>query len=174
MADPKGFTDTDKGLKEIREQISLFSKKRIKAGIPKGNPSKDGRLVSQYAADNEYGVKGPPYSENGGGLWYIPPRPFIRGWLTNHEANIKATMDKLGAAVAGGKMDADTALIRLGQFAQDGIKTYIMNGDFTPNAERTKKRKNSSKPLIDSRTMLREIRYEIIGKNEPVEGPVEG
>jgi hypothetical protein len=173
MAASKGFTDTDKGLKEIREQISLFSKKRIKAGIPKGNPSKDGVLVSQYAAWNEYGVKGPPFRK-GFEPWFIPPRSFIRGWLTAKEGNIKTTMEKLGAAVAGGKMDADAALIRLGQFAQDGIKTYIMTGEFTENAERTKKRKNSSKPLIDTRTMLREIRYEIIGKNDPVEGPVEG
>jgi hypothetical protein len=175
MAAPKGFTDTDKGLKEIRGQISLFSKKRIKAGIPKGGPSKDGVLVSDYAAKNEYGVPGPPYSENGKGVWFIPPRPFIRGWLAAKEENIKATMEKLGAAVAGGRMDADSALQRLGQFAQDGIKNYIMTGDFVENAERTKRMKhNSSKPLIDARTMLREIRYEIIGKDEPVEGPVEG
>jgi hypothetical protein len=146
----------------------LFSKKRIKAGIPKGNPTKDGVLVSQYAAWNEYGVPGKKKK------WAIPPRPFIRGWLTAKEGNIKTTIDKLGAAVTDGKLDADTALRRLGQFAKDGIKNYIMTGDFTENAERTKKRKNSSKPLIDSRTMLREIRYEIIGKDEPVEGPVEG
>jgi hypothetical protein len=174
MAAPKGFTDTDKGLKDIREQISLFGKKRIKAGIPKGGPSKDGVLVSQYAAWNEYGVPGPPYSENGGGVWFIPPRKFIRGWLADKESNIKTTMDRLGAAVTGGKMDADTALIRLGEFAQGGIRNYIMTGDFTKNAESTKKRKNSSKPLIDTRTMLREIRYEIIGKDEPVEGLVVG
>jgi hypothetical protein len=174
MADPKGFTDTDRGLKEIREQISLFSKKRIKAGIPKGGPSKDGVLVSDYAAKNEYGVPGPPFSENGKGVWYIPPRPFIRGWLTAKEENIKATMERLGTAVAGGKMDADAALQRLGEFAQGGIRNYIMSGDFVENTERTKKLKKSSKPLIDSRTMLREIRYEIIGKDEPVEGPVEG
>jgi hypothetical protein len=73
--------------------------------------------------------------------------------------------------VADGKIDAETAMVRLGQFAQDGIRNYIMTGNFTPNAERTKKRKNSSRPLIDSRTLLRAIRYEIIGKNEPVEGP---
>ena len=175
MAAPKGITDTDKGLKDIREQISLFSKKRIKAGITKGNPSKDGVLVSQYAAWNDYGVPGPTYSENGGGVWFIPPRPFIRGWLTAKEGNINTTIEKLGAAVAGGKMDADTALMRLGQFAQDGIKNYIMTGDFVENAERTKRRKKGSrKPLIDSRTMLREIRYEIIGKDEPVEGMVVG
>jgi hypothetical protein len=181
MAAPKGFTDTDKGLKEILEQTILFSKKRIKAGIPKGNPTKDDVLVSQYAAWNEYGVRGKKKK------WAIPPRPFIRGWLTTKEGNIKTTIDKLGAAVTGGKMDAETALQRLGQFAQDGIKNYIQTGNFKPNSDITIhgskpgkngkkfiKGKNSSKPLIDSRTMLREIRYEIIGKDEPVEGPVVG
>jgi hypothetical protein len=181
MAAFKGFTDTDKGLKEILAQTILLSKKRIKAGIPKGNPAEDGVLVSQYAAWNEYGVRGKKKK------WAIPPRPFIRGWLTTEEGKIKTTIDRLVAAVTGGEMDADTALRRLGEFAQAGIRNYIQTGNFEPNSDITIhgskpgkngkkfiKGKNSSRPLIDSRTMLREIRYEIIGKDEPVEGPVEG
>jgi hypothetical protein len=172
MASTQGFTDTDLGLEKIRKELAALGNKRIKAGVVKGNPSKDGALVSQYAAWNEFGVQGPPYSENGGGVWFIPPRSFIGKWLAQEESSIKTTLDSLYKMVADGKIDAETAMIRLGQFAQDGIKNYIMTGNFTPNTKRTRDRKNSSQPLIDSRTLLREIRYEIIGKHEPVEGPV--
>jgi hypothetical protein len=180
MAAKGGGTDTDMGLKAIREQIAMLGEKRIKAGIPEGGPSKDGVLVSQYGAWNEYGVRGKKKK------WAIPPRPFIRGWLAVKESNIKTTIDKVSKLVIDGKISAEAAFWRLGEFAQDGIRTYIQNGSFTPNADITIhgskpskktgkkfiKGKNSSKPLIDTRTLLRAIRYVVIGKNEPVEGPI--
>jgi hypothetical protein len=57
--------------------------------------------------------------------------------------------EKLGKMVSEGKLKTDDAIKRLGQFSQDGIKTYIQNGIFTPNADATVKQKKSSKPLID-------------------------
>jgi len=172
--DQPGYTDTDKGLEKIRKEMAALGEFRVKAGIVKGSGDIEGVDIAQYAAWNEYGVKGPPYSENGGGVWFIPPRPFIRGWIAQDEAKIRETIDKLFKEVSEGKMTAKRALGRLGQFAQDGIKRYIKSGSFTPNAERTKKMKKSSKPLIDTGTMRNTVRYAVIGANESVEGPVEG
>ncbi len=163
-----GCIDKDMGLKSILEQMNMLGDKRVKAGLPKGSGTQDGVDIAQYAAWDEYGVRGKKT------LWATPPRPFIRGWLAAKAGNIKTTFEKLGKMVTEGKLKADDAVKRLGQFSQDGIKTYIQNGIFVPNADATVKRKKSSKPLIDSRTMLRAVRYEVIGKNDPVEGPVEG
>jgi hypothetical protein len=165
MASGEGFTDTDKGMAEIRKQIEALGNFAVKAGVTDG-------AVAQYASWNELGVKGPPLSQHGGGVWFIPPRPFIRGWLADKESSIKTTIDKVYKLVADGKMDAKTAASTLGQFAQDGIKNHLMSGDFTQNADRTIQIKGSSKPLMDTGTLRNSIRFEVIGKGDKVEGPV--
>jgi hypothetical protein len=162
MSKNGGCLDTDRGMEEIRKQIEALGNKAVKAGIVEGSGSVDGVDIAQYGAWNEYGVPGPPYSENGDGVWFIPPRPFIRGWLENNAEKIKTTQEKLYKQVSEGKMFAVSAINRLGQFSQDGIKRYIKSGDFTPNAESTKRRKKSSRPLIDTGAMRNSIRYEIV------------
>ena len=162
MNDGGGCIDTDKGMAEIVKQIEALSMLAVKAGIVEGAGEVDGVPIAQYAAYNEYGVPGPPYSENGGGLWFIPPRPFIRGWLNNEREKIKATQERLFKQVSEGKISADAAIKRLGQYAQDGIKRYIRNGNFTPNATKTIQRKGSSRPLIDIGTMRKNVRYEVV------------
>jgi len=139
----------------IREQIAALSNLQVKVGIIEGTGSVNGTDIAEYAAYNEYGVPGKKKK------WDIPPRPFIRGWIENNQAEIKAMQDKLFGQVADGKMKAEMAIKKLGQFAQDGIKRYIMSGGFEPNAESTIKRKGSSRPLIDTGTMRNSIRYKV-------------
>jgi hypothetical protein len=156
------ITDKDLGLKDIRKNIAALSKMAIKAGIVesegtkkrrKGGGSTDAPTIAQYATWNEYGVEG-----------RIPKRPFIRGWTDNKAENIKATEDKIFKKVCEGRWTAEDAIMRLGEFAQDGIKSYIRTGSFTPNADRTIKIKKSSKPLIDTGTMRNSVRYEAVKK----------
>jgi len=151
-----GIRDTDSGMKNIRNEIEAFKHMGVKAGIVEGAGDIDGVSIASYAAWNEFGVPGKKKK------WRIPPRPFIRGWTENHGEDIKRTIDKLFKLVADGKMSAETAIGRLGQFAQDGIKRYIMSGAFEPNAESTIQRKGSSRPLIDTGTMRNSVRYEVI------------
>ena len=141
---------------KIIKQIAALSKLNIKAGIIEGAGDKDGVPIAQYAAYNEYGVPGKKKK------WNIPPRPFIRGWVENHEAEIKATQERLFKQVSEGKISAEIAIAKLGQFAQDGIKRYIVAGNFEPNAEATIQRKGSSRPLIDTGAMRNSVRYQII------------
>ena len=154
-----GLRDTDKGMQEIRKQIAALSQKYVKAGIVEGSGSVDGVDIAQYAAWNEYGVPGKP---GGKKKWRIPPRPFIRGFVENNLEKIKATQERLLKQVSAGKMTADVAIGRLGQYAQDGIKRYIVGGNFEPNAEATIQRKGSSRPLIDTGTMRNTVRYQIV------------
>lgn len=164
MAKYTAIQDKDLGLGDIRKNIAALATMAVKAGIVEGSGQQDGVNIAEYAARNEYGVKGPPVSEHGAGKWFIPPRPFIRGWTDNKAENIKATEEKIFKKVSDGAWDAEDALMRLGEFAQDGIKSYIRTGTFTPNADSTIKRKGSSKPLIDAGTMRNEVRYEVVKK----------
>jgi hypothetical protein len=129
-----------------------------------GAGEENGMPIAEIAAKNEYGVKGPPVSQHGQGKWFIPLRPFIRGWTDNKAENIKATKEKIFKKVCDGKWTADDAIMRFGEFAQDGIKSFIRTGTFTSNADRTIQRKKSSQPLIDTGTMRNSVRYEVVKK----------
>ena len=151
-----GCVDTDKGMDEIRKQIAALGQLSVKVGVVEGSGSEDGVDIAQYGAYNEYGVPGKKQK------WDIPPRPFIRGFVENKAEEIKAAHERLFKLVSEGKITADTAIKRLGQFAQDGIKRYMKSGDFVPNAESTIKRKGSSRPLFDKGALFNSIRYEVI------------
>lgn len=169
MAKYTSIKDKDLGLKDIRKNIAALASMAIKAGIVEGSGEQDGVDIAQYAAWNEYGVEGPPVSQHGQGKWFIPPRPFIRGWTDNKAENIKATVERIFKKVSDGVWDADDAIMRLGEFAQDGIKSFIRTGTFTPNADKTielktVRGKKGTTPLIDTGTMRNSIRYEVVKK----------
>ena len=176
----KGCSDTDKGLAKIFEEMGKLKSMCVKVGVTEdvgskkgmhkvkkvgknGKKSKrkvkventDGPTIAQYASWNELGT------DDG----RIPPRPFIRGFADGKRELIALTMEKLGNLVTGGKLDAGTAIRLLGEFGQNGIKSYIRHGDFAPNADSTIAKKRSSKPLIDTKGLINNgIRFQVIEK----------
>jgi hypothetical protein len=164
----QGHTDTDMGLEAIFQEMEKLKSMCVKVGVTEdvGSQTADGgSTLAQIASRNELGVLGPPVSQNGGGKWFIPPRPFVRGWADGKREQIAKTQERLGKLVSGGKLDADTAIKRLGEYGQSGIKSYIRNGSFIPNADSTIARKRgSTKPLIDTGTLRNSIRYQVIDK----------
>ena len=165
MAD-NGHTDTDMGLNAFFKETEKLKSMCVKVGITEdvGSQSVDNATLAQIGMWNELGVLGPPMSQHGGGKWFIPPRPFIRGFVDGKREQIAKTLDKLAALVSGGNLSADVAMARLGEYAQSGVKSYIRNGVFTPNADSTIQKKGSSKPLIENGTLRNSIRYQIIHK----------
>jgi hypothetical protein len=148
MAVKVGFPEESTGPQQGEKRVVRFRKgKRVKNTIETGEAT-----IAQIATWNEYGVP----SHN------IPARPFVTGWADSKADNIKATLDKLYKKVVDGKWTADDAVMRLGEFGQDGIKSYIRNGEFPENSDITKKRKRSSKPLIDTGTMRNSVRYQVV------------
>jgi hypothetical protein len=183
----KGYTYTDMGLENILKEMEKLKSMCVKVGVTEdigsnkgmhrvrkvgksGKKTKrkvkvenaNGPTIAQIASWNELGVLGPPMSQHGGGKWFIPPRPFIRGFADGKREQIAKTLEKLGKSVADGKLDADTAIKRLGEHGQSGIKSYIRNGPHTPNADTTIARKKSSKPLVDTGTLRNSIRYQVV------------
>jgi hypothetical protein len=124
-----------------------------------------GATVAEYATWNELGVLGPPISQNGGGKWFIPPRPFVRNFADGKRELIAKTMEKLVSRVSGGKLKAETAMVYLGKYGEDGVRTSLREGPFTPNADSTIAKKGSGKaPLMDKSTLKKSIRYQVIEK----------
>jgi hypothetical protein len=161
-----GHTDTDMGLNDIFKEMEKLKSMCVKVGVTEdvGAQTVDGgATLAQIASWNELGVLGPPMSENGGGKWFIPPRPFVRGWADGMRESISTTQERICAMVSAEKLTADMAMARLGEFGQSGIKSYIRNGPFTPNASSTiARKKGSTKPLIDTGTLRNSIRYQVI------------
>lgn len=156
----RSVRDTDKGFDLIRHEIALMAKKSVKVGIIEGAARTDGASMAQIGAWNEYGAP----KRN------IPSRPWLRGWIASRQSQINNTVLKLFKLVGAGQMDARTALGRLGQYAQDGIKAYIRNGSFVKNADSTIRQKKSSKPLIWSGQMRNSVRYQVVDHGPTGEG----
>jgi hypothetical protein len=161
----KGFTDKDMGLESIFREMEKLKSMCVKVGVTEdigGKPVEEGgnATLAQIAEWNELGVMNKDNTD-----WFIPPRPFVRGWADGKRELIAKTEEKLGGLVMDGKLDADTAIRLLGEFGQDGVKSYIKNGKFTQNADSTIARKESSKPLIDTKNLVNNgIRFQIIEK----------
>ena len=161
----KGSTDTDMGLENIFKELETLKSMCVKVGVTEdagAQAAEGGATIAQIASWNELGVLGPPASQNGGGKWFIPPRPFIRGFADGKREQIAKMLEKLGGLVSGGKLKAAEAMARLGEYGQGGVKSYIRNGAFTPNADFTIAKKGSSKPLIDSGATRNAIRYQVV------------
>jgi hypothetical protein len=160
-------TDTDMGLANIFKETEKLKSMCVKVGVTEDAGSKPvdgGDTLANIAAKNELGVLGPPVSQHGKGKWFIPPRPFIRGFADGKREQIAKTLEKLYGLVSGGKLNAADAMARLGEYGQSGVKSYIRNGPHTPNADSTIARKKSSRPLVDTGTLRNSIRYQVIEK----------
>jgi hypothetical protein len=150
--------DQDKGMKEIMAQMTKLSHLKVKVGIVSGSSQE----MVDIAVKNELGVAGPPMSQHGEGHWFIPPRPFVKGFADAKRDQIAQLMETLTGQVADGTLTADQAMARLGQFGESGIQSFMEAGDFTPNADFTIRMKGSSKPLIDTGALKRSVRYEVV------------
>jgi hypothetical protein len=169
----KGTTDTDLGLEDIFKEMEKLNSMCVKVGITEdvGAQKVDGgdATLAEYATYNELGVKrkkkDEDEDENAGGIWLIPPRPFVRGWADAKREQIAKTEEMLTKLVADGKLKAETAIRQLGEYGMDGVKSYVKHGSFIPNAKSTKARKRgSSKPLIDTHTMINAVNFQVINK----------
>jgi hypothetical protein len=166
MANNGGHTDTDMGMIDAFAEMEKLKSMCVKVGITEdvGAQQEAGSAtLAQIAAWNELGVMGPPMSQHGAGKWFIPPRPFVRGFADGKREQIAKTLDNLCKLVSLGKMTAEIAMAKLGEFAQSGIKSYIRTGQFTPNADSTiAKKKGKTRPLMDTGTLRNSIRYQVL------------
>jgi len=84
----------------------------------------------------------------------IPPRPFITQPIDNNEANLRKRLKKVAVLVGKG-MSLNQAMDQFGLHGVGLMKEAISNREYEANADATKKRKNSSTPLVGVSGQLR-------------------
>lgn len=99
--------------------------------------------------------------EKGSTVNKIPPRPFMQQTRTMNEKKVADLSKKYLSAISTGKMGAMDAIKKLGASYEGAMKRIFLTGSFVGNAESTKKRKKSSKPLIDTGLLRQSIKYKV-------------
>ncbi len=96
----------------------------------------------------------------------IPPRPVLKPAL--NQPDVKMKIEKLmrdaalEALVKGSPENAEKNFHKAGMIGRDACKKWISDGGhLAPNAPATIARKGSSKPLIDTGSMLGSITYAV-------------
>lgn len=133
----------------FQRMLRELADKEVRIGFQRGGATEeDGTDICDVAAWNELGTE------------KSPSRPFLRKSVDENEGRINSFLQsKKGDLVRGAS--AEQVLKEIGIFQKDLIQEKITEGDFAPNAESTKRRKGSSKPLIDTGRMRQSVNYVI-------------
>lgn len=94
----------------------------------------------------------------------IPPRPFMNLATENFNKKLPAILRQRLPALLSGKMSGRSFMVLLGQRAADEIKAAMLEGNWEPLAESTKKRRRhgGAKPLIDTGTLKDSVSFELM------------
>lgn len=147
----------DKGWNAYIARSIGINDKFSKVGYPNGaspgtgkgtKPPKTMEEIIDIAVVHEFGTAN------------IPMRAHVRSTFDeDKEALAKRVVVEL-TQILEGKSTPEVSLKRLGEWHASRIKRKIKEGDFTPLAPETIKRKKSDKPLIDTAQMLNSITHE--------------
>lgn len=147
----------DKILDALNNIASNLSDKQLKVGFIDGATYPDGTPVAMVAATNEYG--NPANNQ--------PPRPFFRNAIAEHESE---WLDAISRGLQKG-VPLNDVLAVVGERAVGDVVQSIatlMDPPLSPStiASRKSKGNASTKPLVDTKVMIRDVHYEV-GEIEP-------
>ena len=139
--------------KRFFAEIDELKKLELRVGFQHGEENAgNGADMADVAMWNELGTAN------------APPRPFIRQSVDNNAGQINAMCKAQIQAIVRGEKTAKDALQALGVMQKGFVQATIRNGDFTPNAPSTIKKKKSDKPLIDTGRMRQSVNFVIQAK----------
>lgn len=139
--------DGKKFFAEIEKLIKLQARVGYQRG--KNTESETGADLVDVAAWNELGTK------------HIPARPFMRRSVDDNKNAITQMCKTQLSRLTGGDATAEDILNKLGLMQKGLIQKKISDGDFEPNADSTRKRKKSSRPLVDTGTLRNSVDFVI-------------
>ena len=150
--------ESAKKIKNLIEGFNYIAHTEVVVGITEeSNAAKENGVTnSQLLYLHENGVP----SHN------IPPRPVLKPAIGQDEVRGKISKmmrDGFVAALIQGNKDACAQCFeKAGMLGRDACKNYIASGsNLAPNAPSTVARKGSSKPLIDTASMMNSITYAV-------------
>jgi len=145
--------DIDNGYKKIVEELNKFNTGKVIIYIDDKAIYPNGMKVDIIAMLMEYGEEEFDVA--------FPARPFFRSAFDPHIDDLNNLMEKCVDKITEGNLTARKAFEKLGKEAVKYVKESIMNGYYAPLAESTVKAKGSDKPLYDTGTLVRSVKYKI-------------
>lgn len=147
----------DKVMEALDDIANSLSDKQLKVGFIDGATYPDGTPVAMVAATNEYG--NPANNQ--------PPRPFFRNAISDHETEWSEDI----ARGLGKGLELEHVLSVVGEkIAGDIVQSIstLMDPPLSAAtiASRKSKGNESTKPLVDTKVMIRDVNYEV-GDIEP-------
>lgn len=156
---------TDKVMDALDAAESALQSLQLKVGFIDGATYPDGTSIAMVAATNEYGR--PEKNQ--------PPRPFFRNAITEHESEWS---EKIADGIKAGT-PVDQVLDSVGGVIAADVFASIKNlmepplSPATIHQRRSRKVRpnDSTKPLVDTGVMIRDVHYEVgeIEHSEPGE-----
>ena len=132
--------------------------KEVAVGFPAGKDGiasphyENGASILEVAVWNNFGTED------------IPARPFMDNAAPKLQKAFKKLCAETQKDVNSGKLSPETVLKTAGLQSEAIVRTEIMEGDYVPNTEATRKAKGSSRPLIDSGDMRKYVTSVVRGK----------
>lgn len=149
------FDSRDLGKAKIESELKKADRLVALVGIPSdSDPEKDSDIPLATIAY---------VNEKGSIVNNIPPRPFMKQTREKAESgSFQKFMRKLLKGLSSGSITAEKAIKRLGANYEGRMKDIFIHGTFVENAEITKRRKKSSRPLIDTGHLRQSIKYKVV------------
>lgn len=154
---------TPDGLR-FQKMLKELAEKQVRVGFQRGAEKK------KHGTDKAKGKKKSNTKKNVDicdiaawnelGTETIPSRPFLRGSVDDNEERINKYVQSKVKNMMHGSSVRET-LEAIGTYQKKLIQKQIREGDFTPNAAATVKKKGSSRPLIDTGRMRQSVNYVI-------------
>ena len=133
-------------------ELEKMKRMEVRVGYQAGEATDDAGVdMCDIAMWNELGTDGPHP---------IPARPFLRQSVDDNEDQIRAFCAQQARKIAAGGT-AEEALKKIGIQVKGIVQKTIKDGNFTPNAPSTIRKKGSDKPLIDTGRLRQSVNYHI-------------
>ncbi|HEX3161164.1 MAG TPA: hypothetical protein VHQ92_01175 [Pseudolabrys sp.] len=150
MATTRDIKTIDHGLLKFINRRNKIDGHGVKFGIQAdAGKDEDGKVdILDYALINEYGTE------------TIPSRPFMRDFFEKNRRPLSMAMDRAAGLVDEGK-PVGQVLAQMGVLVEGQQKLHVREAHLwaEPNADSTKARKKSDKPLIHHGLLAGAIRY---------------
>lgn len=147
MAELSGGSALDNALRDLARKLTT-GQLELQVGFMSDATYPDGTPVAEIAAIQEFGA---PAAN-------IPPRPFFRNMIKEHEAEWGPTISKL---LQRTNFDPRRTLSLLGEVIVGDLKQSITDTNAPPLAPATIRRKGFDKPLVDTAHMQNSVTYRV-------------
>ena len=150
-------SENGKGIGEVKKSLMSLEKLEVLIGIPESNNNRDEGSPVTNAQLAYLHSKGSP-------LQNIPARPFLEPSIEKNKDLLLAQQKKaLTYSMSGNVSEYRNELGKIGLLMSSKAKEFITDpsNGLAPNSPRTIKKKGSSKPLIDTGSLMNSITYVI-------------